>query len=41
MVGDRARRCRLCRSNHASFIALLCTNLRGKAAGLHRRDKKA
>jgi hypothetical protein len=40
MVGDRAGRGRLCRSDHASFIAMMCNNRGGKAAGLHKRSKK-
>jgi hypothetical protein len=39
MVGGRVRICRLCRSNHTSFIAQRCNNWEGKAAGLCRRGK--
>jgi hypothetical protein len=34
MVGDRAGRCRLRRSDHAIFIALGCNNRGGNVAGL-------
>jgi hypothetical protein len=41
MVGDHAGRCRLRRSDHASFIAPCCKNRGGKAARLHNHGKKA
>jgi hypothetical protein len=40
-VGGRTGKCRLCRSNHASFIAPRCNNRGGKAAGLHKCGIKA
>jgi hypothetical protein len=40
MVGGHEGICRLCRSDHASFIGLWCNNRGGKAAELRRRDKK-
>jgi hypothetical protein len=41
MMGDHAGRCRLRRSEHASFIAPRCNNQGGKVAGFCRRGKKA
>jgi hypothetical protein len=41
MVGDHAGRCRLRRSDHASFIALWCNNQGGKAARFRMHGKKA
>jgi hypothetical protein len=40
MVGYRVGGCRLRRSYHASFIALMWNNRGGEAAGLHRCGKK-
>jgi hypothetical protein len=39
-VGDHARRCRLRRSDRASFIAPWCNNRGGKAARLRMHGKK-
>jgi hypothetical protein len=39
-VGYRVVKCRLHMSYHISFMALLCNNRGGKAAGLYRHGKK-